>query len=152
MTLIELLNAYAAYLKSLDPCYMGNGDGKLVVLFGTDSRTDETITCRATDATHFAVSGSVSGSLGTATLGRAFKSSLATFIITAGPKPWTAGDVIQLVMTPPRTLRFEWLEENVRELFSELFRQEEASREMFRKALVANRTAIQNYRNRKEWN
>jgi hypothetical protein len=149
VTLIDVLNAYAAYLKSLDPCYVGNGDGKLVVLFGTDSRTDETITCRATDATHFSVSGSVSGSLGTATLGRAFKSSLANFIITAGPKPWTAGDVIQLVMTPPRTLRFEGQEENV---FSALFRQEEACREMFRKALAANRTAIENYRNRKEWN
>ncbi len=149
MTLIELLNAYSAYLKSLDPCYMGNGDGKLVVLFGTDSRKEETITCRATDATHFAVSGSVSGSLGTATLGRAFTSSVANFMITAGQKPWTAGDVIELVMIPPKTLRFEEQEENV---FTALFRQEEACREMFRKALVANRPAIENYHNRKEWN
>jgi hypothetical protein len=131
VTLIELLNAYAAYLKSLDPCYVGHGDGKLVVLFGTDSRKEETIICRAIDAKHFSVSGSVSGSLGTATLGRAFASSVANFMITEGPKPWRAGDVIQLVMTPPKTLSFA---------------------EMFRKALAANRPAIENYRNRKEWN
>jgi hypothetical protein len=149
VTLIELLNAYAAYLKSLDPCYVGNGDGKLVVLFGTDSRKEETITCQAIDAKHFSVSGSVSGSLGTATLGRAFTSSVANFMITAGLRPWTAGDVIQLVMTPSKTLRFAEQEENV---FSELFRQEDACREMFRKALAANRAAIENHRNRKEWN
>jgi hypothetical protein len=140
------------YLVSLDPWYTGVGDGKLAGLIGTGSTIKETITCRATDATHFAVAGSVSGDLGIATVGSAFTSSVAHFTITAGETPWAAGDKIGFEMTPPGTLRSAGPD------YAVMPSNDGSSNDdgtvhgaLFRKAFAASRRAIQ-HRIRREWN
>ena len=59
--LIDLLNAFLLLGHSLDPQYAGTGNGLITALIGTAATVNETITCTATDATHFTVVGSVSG-------------------------------------------------------------------------------------------
>ena len=54
------------------PGYTGTGNGTMSAVSGGATSVAETITMTATDATHFTVSGSVSGVLGTATAGTAF--------------------------------------------------------------------------------
>jgi flagellar hook protein FlgE len=60
----------------------------------------ETITMTAIDATHFAVSGSVSGALGTATVGTAFTSPQIGFTLAAGSTAFVAGDAFTVATTP----------------------------------------------------
>jgi hypothetical protein len=99
--LLDALNAFLTLGHSLDPQYTGTGNGTIGALIGTAASVVETITATATDATHFAVVGSVSGSLGVATVGVAFVSAVAHFTITAGGVAFIAGDVISFAMTPP---------------------------------------------------
>lgn len=99
--LLDALNAFLTVGHSLDPQYTGTGTGTIDALIGTAASVVETITATATDATHFAVVGSVSGSLGVATVGVAFTSAVANFTITAGGVAFLAGDVISFAMTPP---------------------------------------------------
>jgi hypothetical protein len=100
-TLLDTLNTFLKLGHSLDPQYSGTGTGIVTGAIGTAASVVETITCTATDATHFAVVGSVSGSLGVATVGTAFTSAVAHFTITAGGTAFIAGDVISFAMTPP---------------------------------------------------
>jgi hypothetical protein len=99
--LLDALNAFLTLGHALDPQYTGTGTGTIGALIGTSASVIETITATATDATHFAVVGSVSGALGTATVGVAFTSAVVNFTITAGGVAFIAGDVISLSMTPP---------------------------------------------------
>jgi hypothetical protein len=105
---------YAALLDELDAflcttghawglTYAGTGTGRLTGYLGTATTATETITVTATSATSFTVVGTVSGSLGTATVGTPFASSVISFTITAGGTAFVAGDVFQLNTGPKWT-------------------------------------------------
>ena len=83
------------------PSYTGVGDGTITGLAGGRSSVAETITLTALDDTHFAVNGSVSGSLGTATVGTAFSSGQIGFTIDAGATDFEAGDQFTVTTTAP---------------------------------------------------
>src|SRR5262249_42300905 len=71
--------------------YSGLGDGTISALDGGTTSVAENITITATDATHFDVTGSVSGALGTATVGTPFSSNKISFTLTAGNTDFQAG-------------------------------------------------------------
>jgi flagellar hook protein FlgE len=85
------------------PTFTGTGNGTMTGLAGGASTVAETITATAIDATHFSVSGSVSGALGAATVGTAFSSGQIGFTINAGSTAFVAGDAFT-VTTAPGTL------------------------------------------------
>lgn len=109
---------YAALLEELDAflcdqghawglTFEGAGTGRLTDYIGTASSVTETITATATSATSFTVVGSVSGALGTATVGTPFTSSVVNFTITAGGTAFVAGDLFRLNTGPAwERLRF----------------------------------------------
>lgn len=76
--------------------FSGVGTGRLTNYLGTATSVTETITVTATSATSFSVVGSVSGALGTATVGTPFTSSVIGFTITAGGTAFVAGDFFRL--------------------------------------------------------
>jgi len=81
------------------PTFAGTGNGTISgVAAGTGSAA-ETISITATDATHFSVTGSVSGLLGTATAGTPFVSSQIGFTLNAGTTPFAAGDTFTVATT-----------------------------------------------------
>lgn len=84
--------------------FSGVGTGNLIAYQGKAASVAQTITCTATSATSFSVVGSVSGSLGTATVGTPFTSAQIDFTITAGGTAYVAGDVWTISITPPWTL------------------------------------------------
>ena len=69
------------------------GDGTLTEVDGGPDAVAETFTLTASNATTFAVSGSVSGSLGNATVGTRFSHAKATFMLTAGVTAFESGDI-----------------------------------------------------------
>ena len=83
------------------PSYAGTGDGTISALTGGSASVAETFTITATDATHFSVTGSVSGLVGTATAGAAFTSNQIGFTIAAGATPFEAGDTFTVSTAPP---------------------------------------------------
>ncbi len=83
------------------PSFSGTGDGTISDVSGGPNSVAETITLTATDSTHFSVSGSVSGSLGTATVGTAFTSGNINFTISAGGTDFQPGDTFTITTTPP---------------------------------------------------
>lgn len=84
--------------------FTGTGTGRLTGAIGTSTSVVEVITCTATSATSFTVVGSVTGSLGTATVGSLFTSSKCAFTITAGGTAFVAGDVFTFNLSPKWTL------------------------------------------------
>jgi flagellar hook protein FlgE len=76
------------------------GNGTLTGVSPTAATVPQTITLTATSATQFTVTGSVSGALGTATVGTPFTSSQANFTIAAGSTAFASGDSITLATTP----------------------------------------------------
>lgn len=99
--LLSQLDAFLTVGHALEPQYTATGDGTIDGLIGTGVSVAETITVTFTSATAFDVSGSVSGALGSGTVGVAFSSTVAAFTISAGGTAWVAGDVIAFFMTPP---------------------------------------------------
>jgi flagellar hook protein FlgE len=75
------------------------GHGTLSGLAVTATSVPQTITLTATSATQFTVVGSVSGALGTATVGVPFTSAQGDFTINAGSVPFAAADKITLPTT-----------------------------------------------------
>lgn len=75
------------------------GNGTISGLSPTAATVPQTITLTATSATQFAVVGSVSGALGTATVGTPFTSSQLGFTIAAGSTAFAAGDTITVPTT-----------------------------------------------------
>ncbi len=76
------------------------GNGTISGL-GTNAATvAQTITITATSATTFSVVGSVSGALGTATVGTPFTSGQLDFTIAPGSKDFATGDTITVPTTP----------------------------------------------------
>jgi len=72
--------------------YAGTGDGTLDLKLRNGGAIAETITLLATSATTFSVTGSVTGLMGTATVGTLFESPQLSALITAGATPFIAGD------------------------------------------------------------
>jgi flagellar hook protein FlgE len=75
------------------------GNGTVTGEAATAATVAQTITMTATSPTQFSVVGSVSGALGTATVGTPFTSSQADFTINAGSTAFAAGDTITLPTT-----------------------------------------------------
>jgi len=95
----NLATAAAAGVQS----YAGSGNGSVTGLSAGAGVANETITLTATDANTFAVTGSVSGNLGTATVGSAFSSPQVNFTLNAGSTAFQAGDQFTLQTVPANT-------------------------------------------------
>lgn len=74
--------------------------GDVIDYMGTASSVAETITIEMTSATAYTVTGSVSGSLGTGTVGAPFVSSVVTFTVVAGDDPFLTGHTFTLQTSP----------------------------------------------------
>lgn len=102
----DLLNTLDSFLTTtgmaLTPSFTGTGNGTIAALGGS-AGVAETITVTFTSATAFGVVGSVSGSLGTGTVGSAFTSTKANLTITAGGTAFVSGDVFTFAVAPPWT-------------------------------------------------
>lgn len=83
--------------------YAGTGDGRLTDYSGGASSVAETFTVTATSPTSFDVSGSVTGSIGPATVGTPFAHATLEFLISAGTTPFVAGDQFVLSTAPKWT-------------------------------------------------
>lgn len=114
----ELLTLLDAFLTTTGHAwgltYSGAGNGRLRGLggavggyIGTAASVTETINIVAIDAASFTVTGTVSGALGTATVGADFNSSVVAFRIAAGSIPFASGDAFSLNTGPKwKRLRF----------------------------------------------
>lgn len=102
----DLLNILDTFLTStgmaLTPSFTGTGNGTIAALGGSAS-VAETITVTFTSATAFGVVGSVSGSLGTGTVGTPFTSTKTNFTITAGGTAFVSTDAFVFAVAPPWT-------------------------------------------------
>lgn len=99
--LLDLLDAFlcdAGHAWGLT--FTGTGTGRLTAYVGKTATVTETITVTASTSTTFAVVGTVSGALGTATVGTPFTSSVIDFTITAGGTAFVAGDLFRLNTAP----------------------------------------------------
>jgi flagellar hook protein FlgE len=76
------------------------GNGTVTALAASASTVAQTVTMTATSATTFSVVGSVSGAMGTATVGTPFVSGPLSFTIAAGSTAFATGDVITVPTTP----------------------------------------------------
>lgn len=98
-----------AYGKKL----VGTGNGDLVNYAGKTGSVAQTITLTATSSTSFSAVGSVSGSLGTVTVGTPFTSAQVDLTITAGGTAYVAGDVWTINVSPKwpinRNLNGTWV-------------------------------------------
>jgi len=99
--LMAKLNTFLLKGHALEPTYSGVGTGTIDNLIGTASSVLETITVTFSSSTAFSVTGSVSGALGSGTVGTPFTSGVVNFTIVAGGTAWANGDTIVFVMTPP---------------------------------------------------
>lgn len=101
----DLLNKLNTFLtskgKAYGLSYTGTGTGKLTGWDGVAQAVSETFTITATSATSFSVVGSVSGFIGTATVGTLFTHAKLTFTINAGGTAFVAGDVFKINTCPP---------------------------------------------------
>lgn len=76
------------------------GNGTVSGLAATSATVAQTVTLTATSPTTFSVVGSVSGALGTATVGTPFTSGQLDFTINAGSTAFASGDTITVGATP----------------------------------------------------
>jgi flagellar hook protein FlgE len=82
------------------PVFTGTGNGTMSAVTAGAAAVPETITMTATSATTFSVVGSVSGALGTATVGTPFTSGQLNFTLAAGSTAFVAGDKFTVGTTP----------------------------------------------------
>ncbi len=75
------------------------GNGTVSALSATAATVAQTVTLTATSATQFSVVGSVSGAMGTATVGTPFTSGQLGFTINAGSTAFATGDQITIPTT-----------------------------------------------------
>lgn len=99
--LLNKLNTFLTKGHALPPTYTGTGDGTISGLIGTASSSYEVITITLTSDTAFSVSGSVTGSMGTGTVGTPFAHAKVAFTVNAGGTAWVNGDTIVFTMTAP---------------------------------------------------
>lgn len=106
---IDLLSILDTFLTATGHCwgltFTGTGSGRLRNYIGTASSVAETITVTATSSTSFTVSGSVSGSLGTATVGTQYSGTKCAFLIQAGNVAFVSGDQFRFNTSPRWTRR-----------------------------------------------
>jgi hypothetical protein len=104
---LDLLDILDNFLTATGHCwgltYAGVGNGTLTGYIGTASSVAETITCTATSASNFDVVGSVSGALGSATVGSPYSGSKCEFTITAGGTAFQSGDEFVFNTSPKWT-------------------------------------------------
>lgn len=102
----DLLNQLDTFLtgagQALTPSFVGTGNGTIDAHGGSASIA-EVITVTFTTATAFGVVGSISGSLGSGTVGTLFTNSKAVFTITAGGTAFVATDAFTFAVTPAWT-------------------------------------------------
>jgi hypothetical protein len=102
--LAEKLNAWLTQGSAFGLTYSGLGDGRFTAYRGGSSSIAETFTITATSPTSFNVVGSVTGSVGPATVGTPFSRGTIAFTILSGATPFVAGDTFTISTAPP------WLE------------------------------------------
>lgn len=88
---------------TLAPSFVGTGDGPISGLAGGSASVAETITITFTDATHFDVAGSVTGSIASGVVGTPFTSTKINFEITAGGTAFVATDEFTVTTVPKWT-------------------------------------------------
>lgn len=84
--------------------YSGTGDGRFTAYRGGSSSVAETFTITATSSTLFDVVGSVTGSIGPATVGTPFSHATIEFTIVAGGTAFVSGDEF-LISTAPKWIQ-----------------------------------------------
>ena len=99
--LLDKLNTFLLKGHALPPVYTGTGNGTITGIIGSGTSSQETITATFTSPTAFGVVGSVTGSMGSGSVGALFTHAKASFTVLAGGTAWAAGDTISFVMTPP---------------------------------------------------
>lgn len=101
---LSLLSVLDNFLTATGHCWgltlTGTGNGRLLNYIGTASSVAETITVTAASSTSFTVSGSVSGSLGTATVGTQYTGAKCAFLIQAGSTAFVSGDSFRFNTSP----------------------------------------------------
>jgi hypothetical protein len=75
------------------------GNGKISGLAVTTHTVPETLSVQFTSPTQFDVRGSVSGTMGSGTVGALFSHTNITFTVTAGTTPFAAGEQYDIVIT-----------------------------------------------------
>lgn len=100
----ELISFIAPIGSAFGLIYDGLGTGTLVNYSGGSASVAESFAVVATTETTFSVTGSVSGLVGTATVGTPFNSTKVNFTIEAGGVPFVETDAFTLSTTPPWTL------------------------------------------------
>jgi hypothetical protein len=102
----DLLNILDTFLTAtgmaLTPVFTGTGTGTIDARGGS-AGVAEIITVALTSATAFTVTGSISGSLGTGTVGTPFTSTKANVTLTAGGTAFVSGDHFVFAVAPPWT-------------------------------------------------
>src|SRR5574343_1285528 len=99
--LSEALYAYSYVLQDVTPNNTGTGTVTDIVTYPTSVTEVITLTCTAAAANSgtFSVSGSMSGALGTATVGTTFTSAVIRFTITDGGVDYQVGDNFIITVT-----------------------------------------------------
>jgi hypothetical protein len=104
---VDLLDRLDTFLTATGSAYglayAGTGDGTLTAYKGGADSIAETFTITATSATNFTVVGSVSGSIGPATVGTPFSHAKLAFTLTAGGTAFVSGDAFTLSTAPKWT-------------------------------------------------
>jgi hypothetical protein len=102
--LLDRLNTYlTAKGSAFGLTYAGTGTGTLTAYSGGASSVAETFTITATSSTSFTVVGTVTGSIGPATVGTPFAHATIEFTLTAGGMAFVSGDVFTLSTAPKWT-------------------------------------------------
>lgn len=97
---VKLQHTSGAVAANTVAADVGNtGNGTITEVDGGPDAVAETFTLTASNATTFAVVGSVSGSLGNATVGTKFVNAKCTFLITAGGTAFESGDIFTFKTT-----------------------------------------------------
>jgi hypothetical protein len=82
----------------------GTGNGRLNSLIGKTGTVVQTITCTASSSSNFNISGSVTGSMGAATVGTPFTHAQCDFTIAAGGTAFVSGDTFVFNLSPKWSL------------------------------------------------
>lgn len=103
----DLLNKLDTFLTSqgmtLAPSFVGTGNGSISGLIGGSASVAEVFTILFTDATHFSVTGSITGALASGVVGTAYATTHINFTIAAGGTAFVAGDAFTVATTPAWT-------------------------------------------------
>lgn len=102
--LTQVKNWLTAKGSAFGLMYAGTGNGTFTAYRGGASSVAETFTITATSSTNFTVVGSVSGSIGPATVGTPFAHAKIEFTISAGGTAFVAGDVFTINTAPKWTI------------------------------------------------